>query len=150
MQLRMTVAALAALAITSSALAQDLSTATPIAGAWTYAATSTGSQAVFGSAGGLPQLTLSCTRANRLVTISKAASAPASAMMVWTTSMSRNLPASFSAETARISASLPMLDPLLDAMAMSRGRIGVSTPGVAPLVVPAWPEVARVVEDCRA
>lgn len=39
-------------------------------------------------------------------------------------------------------------DPLLDAMAFSRGRF-VLQAGTAELVLPAWPEVARVIEDCR-
>ena len=40
-------------------------------------------------------------------------------------------------------------DPLLDEMAFSRGRFTVDGPGTATLVLPAWPEPARVVEDCR-
>lgn len=43
----------------------------------------------------------------------------------------------------------PASDPLLDAMAFSRGRF-VLQGGPASLVLPAWPEVARVIEDCRA
>jgi hypothetical protein len=35
-------------------------------------------------------------------------------------------------------------------MAYSRGRIGVTVSGTSPLIVPAWPEVARLVEDCRS
>ena len=40
-------------------------------------------------------------------------------------------------------------DPLLDQMAFSRGRFLVAVEGGLSLVVPAWPEFARVVEDCR-
>lgn len=39
-------------------------------------------------------------------------------------------------------------DALLDAMAFSRGRF-VLQAGAATLVLPAWPEVGRVIEDCR-
>ncbi len=46
-------------------------------------------------------------------------------------------------------AALPAADPLLDEMAYSRGRFTVEAPGVAMLVLPAWPEPARVVENCR-
>jgi hypothetical protein len=42
----------------------------------------------------------------------------------------------------------PARDSLLDAMAFSRGRF-VLQAGTADLVLPAWPEVARVIEDCR-
>lgn len=40
-------------------------------------------------------------------------------------------------------------DPLLDAMAFSRGRFVLQAEG-AELVLPAWPELSRVIEDCRA
>lgn len=50
---------------------------------------------------------------------------------------------------AGLSVPLPVADPILDAMAFSRGRFGVEAPGVANLVVPAWPELGRVIEDCR-
>ena len=40
-------------------------------------------------------------------------------------------------------------DNLLDAMAYSRGRFAVEVEGMTPLYVPAWPEVTRIIEDCR-
>jgi len=40
-------------------------------------------------------------------------------------------------------------DPLLDAMAFSRGRFVIETAGAPRLVIPAWAEVSRVIEDCR-
>jgi hypothetical protein len=40
-------------------------------------------------------------------------------------------------------------DPLLDAMAFSRGRFAVEVTGMPTLYVPSWPEVSRVIEDCR-
>lgn len=40
-------------------------------------------------------------------------------------------------------------DPLLDAMAFSRGRFAVQTAGLPTLYVPSWPEISRVIEDCR-
>ena len=46
-------------------------------------------------------------------------------------------------------ASVPARDPLLDAMAFSRGRFAVEVSGGPTLVVPAYPEVTRVIEDCR-
>jgi hypothetical protein len=41
------------------------------------------------------------------------------------------------------------LDPLLDAMAMSRGRVAVGVAGQPATVAPAWGEISRVVEECR-
>ena len=40
-------------------------------------------------------------------------------------------------------------DPQLDAIAFSRGRFFVSLNGTSDLVIPDWPEFARVIEDCR-
>ena len=40
-------------------------------------------------------------------------------------------------------------DPILDAMAFSRGRFMIEVAGQAALILPARPEVARVIEDCR-
>jgi hypothetical protein len=48
-----------------------------------------------------------------------------------------------------VTAELPAGDPLLDALAFSRGRFAVEAAGLPRLIVPAWPELARVVEDCR-
>jgi len=84
------------------------------------------------------------------VTIAKPATGAAPFLLLWTTSLSRSLPASFNPATARLSATLGAWDPLLDAFAFSHGRVGVTVSGLAPLVVPAWAEVARVIEDCRS
>jgi len=46
-------------------------------------------------------------------------------------------------------AALPADDPRLDEIAFSRGRFAVDAPGMATLVLPAWPEPARIVGDCR-
>lgn len=43
----------------------------------------------------------------------------------------------------------PASDPQLDLLAFSRGRMLVSIAGMGDLVLPSWPEFARVVEDCR-
>ena len=40
-------------------------------------------------------------------------------------------------------------DPLLDAMAFSRGRFMLEMGGSQTLILPAWSEVGRVIEDCR-
>jgi hypothetical protein len=40
-------------------------------------------------------------------------------------------------------------DPLLDAIALSRGRFLISDGRGPVLAVPSWPEAARSIEDCR-
>ena len=48
-----------------------------------------------------------------------------------------------------VTAELPARDPALDAIAFSRGRFALETAGLATLYLPSWPEISRVVEDCR-
>jgi hypothetical protein len=149
-----TIAALAlfaspSLAAQGAPVATDLSYVQPMVGSWTYAATPKGSEATFADANARPQLTIRCTRAVRRVAIIKPTSTAAPFLWVWTSSQSKNLPATFDAASARVSAELAAFDPMLDAMAGSRGRIGFSTSGLAALVVPPWGDVGRVIEDCR-
>jgi hypothetical protein len=150
--MRLAIAATLALAAASSAGAQsasDLSTAAPLAGTWTYAATPDGSEAVFSTASA-PQLWVHCTRATRRVSIAKPASAAAPFINVWTSSMTRDVAAGFNPATGRLTIELAPFDPLLDAISGSRGRIGFAVGTLPALVVPAWAEAVHVVEDCRA
>jgi hypothetical protein len=48
-----------------------------------------------------------------------------------------------------VEVTLPARDPLLDAIAFSRGRFAVAVPATATLYVPSWTEISRVIEDCR-
>jgi hypothetical protein len=130
-------------------LATDLRYTMPIAGSWAYASRTDGSEASFADSSGNPQLTIRCTRSTRRVTILKSAVAASPTMWVWTSSQIRTLPATYDSATGQVSADLQAYDPLLDALASSRGRIGVSTSGLAALVAPPWAETARVIEDCR-
>jgi len=147
---RLSIAAALALTAASSLHAQDLSTSTPIAGNWTYAATADGSEAVFANVTGSPQLWVHCTRATRRVSIAKPATGAAPFLNVWTSSLTRSVASSFNPATARLTINFAAADPLLDAIVSSRGRIGFTVTGQPSLVVPAWAEAARVIEDCRA
>jgi hypothetical protein len=40
-------------------------------------------------------------------------------------------------------------DAALDQIAYSRGRFAVEVRGLETLIMPAWAEVGRVIEDCR-
>ena len=151
--MRFVTAAALALLLSASVGAQgvaDLATAKPIDGSWTYAATSDGSEAGFANAAGAVQLTVHCTRATRHVSIAKPASAAAPFINVWTSSLTRSVPSSFNPATGRLTIDFVPYDPLLDALASSRGRVGFSVGTDPALVVPAWAEAARVIEDCRA
>jgi hypothetical protein len=50
---------------------------------------------------------------------------------------------------AYIAAELTPGDSFLDAMIFTRGRIAVEAAGQQSIAIPAWSEVAKVVEDCR-
>ena len=146
-------AAALALAVPASLAAQtptpDLSTATTLGGNWTYATATGGSEATFADGSGNPQLWVHCTRATRRVTIAKPASAAVPFLNVWTSSLTCNVPASFNPATMRLTIELAAFDPLLDAIASSRGRVGFSIGTQPALVVPPWAEASRVFEDCR-
>ena len=103
-------------------------------GQWTYAASATGSEARYGAA-----FSLRCDRATRTVIISRPGAAP-TVLTIATDSVTRNLP---------VGGRLLAHDPLLDAIAFSRGRFLVSEGG-ATLAIPTWPEAARSIEDCRS
>ncbi|WP_237449721.1 hypothetical protein [Novosphingobium silvae] len=114
-------------------------------GDWSYAANSAGSTASFGGV-----FSLSCNLQSRTVTLTRAATmaraAPAS-MGVITSNASRTLATTVAANG--LAAALPARDPLLDAMAFSKGRFVIAVSGEQTLYVPSWTEVTRVVEDCR-
>lgn len=71
----------------------------------------------------------------------------ARAIIVHTETQSRQLAAD--AGEGSISTRIARDDDLLDAMAFSRGRIAFEVEGGLAFSVPAYPEITRVVEDCR-
>ena len=103
-------------------------------GQWMYAASGSGSEARYGAS-----FSMRCDRATRTVIISRPGAVPA-ILTVATDSVTRNLP---------VGGRLLANDPLLDAIAFSRGRFLVSGGGVT-LAIPSWPEAARSIEDCRS
>jgi hypothetical protein len=106
-------------------------------------------QSVARFAGGA--LVLRCDRRSGTVVLQRAGAVPGpEPMTISTTSTVRTLAATPQPGSApALVATLTARDPLLDAMIFSRGRFAVEAPGLAPLYVPSWPEVARVTEDCR-
>jgi hypothetical protein len=150
--MRLSIAAALALAVSSALHAQpiaDQSTALPLPGTWTYTAGADGGEAVFTDSGNQPQLSLRCVRGIRRVVLSKPASAASPTLGVWSSTASKSWPATFDAATARLSAQIANWDPVLDAIAYSRGRFAVAAAGQQPLVVPDWADISRIVEDCR-
>ena len=113
-------------------------------GDWSYQQ----DRATYGRPGGAPLFTLACERQAGRITLARAGSAPSRVgMRILTETTSRTLDATPSG--ANLSAALPVRDPLLDAMAFSKGRFAVETSGLPTLYLPSWSEVSRVIEDCR-
>lgn len=118
-------------------------------GTWTYAHDERGSLAMFGQPGAGALALLRCDLPNRRLFLSRAG-AVTGPFMVRTSSATRQLPVGATGgEPPYAAAMLPATDPLLDAMAFSRGRFTLEQPGQPPLFLPAWAEVGRVIEDCR-
>lgn len=116
-------------------------------GEWSYE----GGIARFGEPASEPRLTLRCDRAGGVVEIARAGTAVAPLpMIVRTETSERSIDAGPArSDPASIVARVPARDPLLDAMAFSRGRFAVEVGGLPALYVPSYPEVTRVIEDCR-
>ena len=91
---------------------------------------------------------LSCDAAARQVTLRRSAVAPAASLLTITTTSSKRL-LNAMPENGAVFAALPANDPILDAMVFSRGRFMIESTGTAPLYLPSWSEISRVVEDCR-
>ncbi len=113
-------------------------------GDWTYSPQSGGGLANFRS--GNATFTIRC-RQDRVIWLAFTG-AQGDALVIRTSYGVRRLPAE-RVHLNEMLAQVPVADALLEQMAFSRGRFLVTVEGGPSLVVPAWPEVARVIEDCR-
>jgi hypothetical protein len=123
-------------------------------GNWRWSRIGGASSARFGEGSGGATLEFRCDRAIGAVLLIRAGSAGAGAdripLAVTTTSTARVLTAQpLGGPQPAIVVSLPARDPLLDAIVFSRGRFAIEARGFAPIYAPTWPEIARVIEDCR-
>ena len=118
-------------------------------GDWSYTPAPGGGTAAFGAAGA-PVLTLRCDRAGQAIEIARPGAAAAGPVRIITEFGAQTLqPAPSQGGGQGALARLNVHDPLLDRMALSKGRFAIEIAGQQPLYLPAWPEVTRVVEDCR-
>ncbi|HEX8486026.1 MAG TPA: hypothetical protein VF643_11645 [Sphingomonas sp.] len=118
-------------------------------GVWSYARDARGSIALFGMPGADARLTLRCDVAAQRLYLSRQG-AVAAPLTIRTSTATRSLAAQQTGgQPAYIATALAPGDPLLDAIAFSRGRFVVEQAAVPALVVPAWAEIGRVIEDCR-
>ena len=120
-------------------------------GNWYYRAGGGTTRALFGEPNTDAQFALTCYPERRSITLARAGTAAAAVgMRLRTETADRVLTAQPSqAELPSIIATVAAADPILDAMAFSKGRFAVEASGMPPLYLPSWPEVTRVIEDCR-
>lgn len=121
------------------------------AGDWRYAPEASGSAALFGVPQAQALLTVRCERPQGTVTLVRPGAAPAAVPVTITTTEGTRAfsalpePGALPTLVVRLSAR----DPYLDTLAFSRGRLAVEAAGLPTLYVPSWPEIGRVIEDCR-
>lgn len=120
------------------------------AGTWSYYDEPGETLAVFAVSTRNPTLIVRCDKAARKVGIARSSLAPGTQpMKIETETATRNLTASALGQSELIAVELDPYDPLLDAMAITKGRFAISSPRDPTLYIPAWVEVSRVIEDCR-
>ena len=121
-------------------------------GDWFYIPEQGASIAAFGPAQRQPLFALRCDMATHAMSVGRtSASTVSQPMTIRTESVTRTFaadPAQGSVEHL-VATSLPAADPFLDAMAFSKGRFAVEVSGEPTLYLPSWPELTRVIEDCR-
>jgi hypothetical protein len=109
-----------------------------IEGAWELAAT--GRSARFVDDAGAERASLTCTAPGRSVQLGLTSNR-AARMDILTSSLAREVALQGGVVV------LPVADPLLDAIAFSRGRFGLWASQL--LVLPVQAEIGRLIEDCR-
>ncbi|MEP6786002.1 MAG: hypothetical protein ABI898_09720 [Sphingomonadales bacterium] len=118
-------------------------------GIWTYRSDPRVSGTRFGVTPESASLAVQCDLSTRTITVmaTRTGAATGGAMTLRATSMVKAFAVEGTGSYAV--ARLTARDPILDALAFSRGRFGVAIDGVER-AYPAWPELTRVIEDCRA
>ncbi len=119
--------------------------ATP--GDWFYRTAGAERIAEFRSPAGGQIFQMTCTQ-RREITLTLVARAPNANTLTIRTEHGDRAVSAVAADNS-VSAFLPASDSLLDWMAFSKGRFAVEVAGGSQLFLPAWPEVTRVIEDCR-
>lgn len=120
-------------------------------GDWFYRTGGGTTRALFGTGGSDAQFAVTCQLGQRRVTLARAGTATGPVpMTIRTETATRALTATpGGGAMPSLIATLGSSDPLLDAIAFSKGRFAVEVPGQQALYLPSYPEITRVIEDCR-
>jgi len=99
--------------------------------------------------GQAPHFVILCDRATRRVTLMRAGTT--AELTIIATTRTARFPAGHvdHSSDAMSGVILSANDIFLDVIAFSRGKFAVTSPNLPDLVLPAWAEPARVIEDCR-
>ena len=116
------------------------------AGDWQYQRNGGGSAAIF-TDGRNQLLDIACNGGQISMTRNAPSASANGELRVRTSFGERRLQTQSNGAAYR--AILPARDQLWDQIAFSRGRFLVEATGQAPMIVPARPEIGRVIEDCR-
>jgi hypothetical protein len=120
-------------------------------GEWVYRRDERGSLGLFGVTGQDAAVTLRCDVQRRRIYLARAGSGPGGQIAVRTSSTVKEFAASPTGGLpAYLASEIMPADPILDAMAFSRGRIAIEATGQQPVAIPSWAEITRIVEDCRS
>ncbi|MEE9434485.1 MAG: hypothetical protein V3V15_09630 [Sphingorhabdus sp.] len=119
-------------------------------GDWVYRRDARGSIALFGAAGSDALVTLRCDRQRGRIYIARASAQQSAQFNLRSSARLKQLSARTTAGAKPyVAAEIMPNDPILDALAYSRGRIALETSGEISLALPVWSEIGRIVEDCR-
>ncbi len=121
-------------------------------GDWVYRNDDRGSIALFGPAGRDAIVTMRCDRNRAKIYFSRAddAGTRGGNMTIRASSTLKQFTAQPVGGTpAYIAVEIAPNDNFLDAMIFTRGRIAVEASGQESIAIPAWAEIAKIVEDCR-
>jgi hypothetical protein len=119
------------------------------AGRWRYVPGDPVSSARYGEDGASPALVLRCDRRSGQVALLRSGSATAISVTTSSGVTTYKAGAVDDGGVAMSGALFAARDGFLDKFAFSRGRMMIASPGLPAVVVPAWAEPARAIEDCR-
>lgn len=120
-------------------------------GDWVYRRDERGSIGLFGVAGKNAAVTLRCDLQRRRIYLGREGAGTGGKMVIRSSSAMKEFAASpTGGATAYLASEILPSDPILDAMAYSRGRIAIEADGQQPIAIPSWAEITKIVEDCRA
>lgn len=119
-------------------------------GDWAYRSDARGSIALFGPAGGEAVVTLRCDTARQRIYLTRRSDQRSGSFTIRTSAKLKTASASTTAGTPPyLAIEMMPRDPVLDAISYSRGRFAIETTGERGLAIPVYPEISRVIEDCR-